>query len=253
MMTKITSEYNRLKPLITNQTRDKRTQKTRSIGSLDITTKWLVVRYKVAGGLVLYPQSNTGLTNALTAASAGDLVKFYGEISGSVTVPADVELRGDGTITSDLSGTVTNNGILSGCYVSGTLTNNASLDGVVDTSGNYLTIAANIITAAQYVQINGGNRRKIAAKTANYTITLSDWTVFGDTALSDFTFTLPTAASAFDGDYDAGNIYNLKNTGTGTLTIDGNGSEEIDGETTVELIQDETITIQSDGSDWWIL
>ena len=38
------------------------------------------------------------------------------------------------------------------------------------------------------------------------------------------------------------------------FNIDPNGSEEIDGDSTnFELIEDEVITIQSDGANWWIL
>ena len=93
-------------------------------------------------------------------------------------------------------------------------------------------------------------------------------TVTGDTTLDNthstllvnasgnVTVTLPTAASAYNGTDGIGRIYEIKkiDADANTVTIDGNGSETIDGGTTAVLIaQYESITIQSDGSNWHII
>jgi hypothetical protein len=51
----------------------------------------------------------------------------------------------------------------------------------------------------------------------------------------------------------SGRKYTIKNTGSGVITVDGSGSETIDNVSTQELIEMETITIVSDGAEWWII
>lgn len=63
-----------------------------------------------------------------------------------------------------------------------------------------------------------------------------------------FTVTLPTAVG------NGGLMYYIKNTGTGTITVDGNGAQTIDDATTFVLdAQYEAITIVSDGAEWWVV
>lgn len=91
----------------------------------------------------------------------------------------------------------------------------------------------------------------ITARIDNYTLTGSDyfvrmWTVLG----SDLTATLPAAAS------HKGRVYVIKKYGseTNTVTIDPDGSETIDGESTkVMATENEAYMIQSDGSNWFVL
>ena len=62
-----------------------------------------------------------------------------------------------------------------------------------------------------------------------------------------FTITLPKASLAHN------KIYHIKNVDTGTITIDGNGSDTIDGQTTQVLpIQYQSLSIVSDGTEWLI-
>lgn len=78
--------------------------------------------------ILVYTADNAGLVAALAAAAAGDTVVLPSNaIDGVVTVPAGIEVRGQGPANSQLSGTVTNNGVLSGVNVTGTLTNNGDL------------------------------------------------------------------------------------------------------------------------------
>lgn len=93
-----------------------------------------------------------------------------------------------------------------------------------------------------------GLRSAIVAKTANYTATVDDHTIICGAGNQTFTVTLPAVSQI------PGTIFNIKNIGTGTITVDGNKSETIDGGTTATLTaQYESITIQNDGTEWWIL
>lgn len=65
---------------------------------------------------------------------------------------------------------------------------------------------------------------------------------------SAFTVNLPAAAS------NTGRVYYIKNINTGTVTVDGNASETIDGATTYALsTQYQAIMIVSNGTNWFII
>jgi len=84
-------------------------------------------------------------------------------------------------------------------------------------------------------------------KTANYTLAATDYAVWGDTTGGAFTLTLPTAVGI------AGRTYVLKNLGTNTLTVATTGGQTIDGSTTAAIVlQYASLTVVSDGSNWWI-
>jgi len=92
----------------------------------------------------------------------------------------------------------------------------------------------------------------VLAKTADYTITLAEHQllVTVDASGANRTVTLPTLASA-----GAGLETTIKkiDSSTNTVTVDGNGSETIDGATTIVLsAQYAAITIISGASEWHI-
>lgn len=90
-----------------------------------------------------------------------------------------------------------------------------------------------------------------STKTANYTITTSDDVIFVDGTSSAFTITLPTAGASPRKIYT---IRRIDNTLANVITIDGSGSELIDGaaNTTLNTIY-ETITLVSNGTSWSVL
>ena len=92
-----------------------------------------------------------------------------------------------------------------------------------------------------------------STKTANYTLTETDYTVGFDCA-SNRTATLPDATTC------AGRIYVIYqyNTGSGarSVTLDGNGSQTINGVTTYSLspfCEYSSVMIQSNGANWIII
>ena len=96
----------------------------------------------------------------------------------------------------------------------------------------------------------GGFIGDLVTKTGNYTVTATNHTIICNATGGSFTITLPAVAS------HEGRIYCIKkiDSSANTVTVDGNGSETIDDATTAVLTtQYESITIQSDGSEWWII
>jgi hypothetical protein len=82
---------------------------------------------------------------------------------------------------------------------------------------------------------------------ATYTATTSD-DYFINITSGTFTLNLPTAATPY------GQVYVIKNSGTGTVTVDPNGSQTIDGATTFTMnVQNGSITIIGDGTNWKIV
>lgn len=95
-----------------------------------------------------------------------------------------------------------------------------------------------------------------AARNKTITITAATYTaaniptILADATSNAITVSLPTAASAVD------RVYNIlkKDAGGNTVTVDGDGSETINGDTTQVLAsQYDSITIQSDGTEWFII
>ncbi len=83
-----------------------------------------------------------------------------------------------------------------------------------------------------------------AAKTSAYTLTDADYCI--DCTANTFTVTLPTAVGR------AGRRFCIKNSGSGTITLDADGSEVIDAATTKSLAQWVSVIIISDGAGWLI-
>jgi len=86
--------------------------------------------------------------------------------------------------------------------------------------------------------------------TTGTTLTRSHRTVLCDATAAAFTVTLPAAANS---KYQIYEIKKIDSTGNAIL-IDGNAAETIDGDTTKSLnLQNESITIQSNGTSWYLL
>lgn len=82
-------------------------------------------------------------------------------------------------------------------------------------------------------------------KTANYTAASSDHTI--NCTENTFTITLPTAVGI------TGRMYVIKNSGTGNITVDGDGTETIDDQLTQKLNQYDSLKIQSTNVGWIII
>jgi len=171
-------------------------------------------------------------------------------------------------VTDPVKTTLAGNGVTTVFNISGAdnLTNpNAlivSIDGAIQEPTVDYTISNDVITFTSPVL--GGAKAVVIAPyggpltnevhlskpykeiSDRYTITNSDYTI--NCLLSSYTVTLPSANGIL------GRIYNIKNTGTGVITLSGNYSETIDGGNTALLtMQYQSITIQSTNSNWIII
>lgn len=106
-------------------------------------------------------------------------------------------------------------------------------------SGATLTISG--------VQLIGAARWSYVAKTANYTLTAVDELV--DCTSNSFNITLPTAVGI------SGRRHNVKNSGTGIITILTTSSQTIDGQASsaITLPQYAELTVESNGANWMII
>lgn len=87
-----------------------------------------------------------------------------------------------------------------------------------------------------------------STKTANYAVDLTDNGKLIDCTSGTFTVTLPAAATA-------GNGFNVRilNSGAGTITVDGDGSETINGAANKTLAQYQVVHLFCNGTGWVIL
>lgn len=118
----------------------------------------------------------------------------------------------------------------------------------IDASTNNVGIGTNAPTSK--LHINGSVTLPIVTKTTNYTATSADHTMLCDANTGSITITLPTAVGI------SGRVYVIKkvDSSANTVIVDGNASELIDGALTQTLTAIyESITIQSNGSAWYII
>ena len=94
-----------------------------------------------------------------------------------------------------------------------------------------------------------GLSTSITTKTSNYTLTADDSTILLDGTSDGVTGVLPTAVGI------TGRVYNLKSINdTNQTDVEADGSEEIDGSTNNAVLGVyESIKLQSDGANWWIV
>lgn len=128
-------------------------------------------------------------------------------------------------------------------------TNNA--ERIRITSGGRILAATTTDNGVDALQVNGsiqanGFDQSYTARTTTYTAATTDY--FIDCTSGTFTVNLFTAVG------NTGRILIIKNSGTGTITVDPSGTQTIDGATTQTLsTQWSRVHIISDGANWKII
>ena len=90
------------------------------------------------------------------------------------------------------------------------------------------------------------NTKAYTTVTGDYTLTTSDFLI-EITGSANVTITLPTAVGI------AGREFEIKNSGTGEITVDADGTETIDDALTKILVQYDAMKIMSNGTNWIIV
>lgn len=116
------------------------------------------------------------------------------------------------------------------------------------------SVKAAALTHAEMDQNWESAAMTVDAKTANYTVLVADQNKLFEMNGSSITLMLPTVSNAGGTDTDSFKV-RVTNINATTLTIDGNGSETIDGATTFTLNQYEscTISLDSGAAAWSVL
>ena len=118
---------------------------------------------------------------------------------------------------------------------------------VIDTTGN---TGVGISSPTSLIHVNGSMAAAITSVSSNTTLNTTHFTVTVDASAGNRVITLPAAAGCM------GRIYNVKkiDASVNTVTVDGDGAETIDdAANTVLAAQYESVTVQSDGTEWWII
>jgi len=145
-----------------------------------------------------------------------------------------------------------NNNISNGSIIFGSITSDASSEVGQDNANFFwdntnkrLGVKTNAPTST--MDLDGSFSLPIRGVSSSTTLTENDYTVVKNTG-ANITITLPAANTC------KGRVYVIKKAANGTLTIDTAGGQ-IDGNANVALINSarNSYTIQSDGSNWWII
>ena len=86
------------------------------------------------------------------------------------------------------------------------------------------------------------------AVTQNYTVLATDHMIFVNASAGNITITLPTASGIIGRQYIIKRVDGTVN----SVTIDPNASETIEGSATKSLMDQSSVVIVSDNSNWWI-
>jgi hypothetical protein len=151
---------------------------------------------------------------------------------------------------------ITYDNFISGLGVTGTIVQDGAVTGVpvLDTQGTVNNIrnleagtGINIAVSAENgITISATqNADEYVSASSAYTATTLNYVI--DCISGTFTVTLPTAAGI------TGQQFIIKNSGAGSITVDPDGSQTIDGSTTQVLSQYDSITIVSNGTNWIII
>jgi hypothetical protein len=234
----------------------------------DLTITWANVLNRLelsqqlylTDGLILPSLSNATFGGLVTINSTGRLVidgPLNSDLDGPVTLSDTITVDtatgttfGDGTDQDTVIAaldTLTNDGNVIAWDNVNTEIDTAfkwNFGGAVDVSG---VLGLNVdfaATVGALVNEGGYVQQDLLEKTGTYNITTADHIIWTSGA-GTFSVFLPAVATAA-----TGQIYTVKHTGSGTVTLDANGAETIDGATTVALATDDSITVINNGTEW---
>lgn len=184
-------------------------------------------------------QAGTGTTDNVNVAFKTDSVGTNFDIQATAN---DVSFNLPNASAVDGAHTTAQRGVVS--------TGNQSFAGNKSFAASVAVGTAN--QANSTLEVNGSVQMRIAKTTTSYAITDTDNTVLADATGGALTITLPTPSAAI-----AGRIYTIKKIGTGDInnavTVQPSAGT-IEGGANYMIYNDWTfITIQTDGTNWYII
>lgn len=175
-------------------------------------------------------------------------INFIPGTNITITTSDDVAgTRSNVTISTSGLGTMATQNANSVTITGGTIQNVAlTLDSVNNTPIGNATPSTAVFTTMS----TSGVYATITTKTANYTLTTTDFTVLGNAAGGAITLTLPTAVGV------SGQIYTIKksDSSANVVTIATTSAQTIDGQSSYSLsLQYAGVQVQSNNSNWVII
>jgi hypothetical protein len=94
----------------------------------------------------------------------------------------------------------------------------------------------------------GSGTAAISTKTTTYSTTTSDYTILADASSASFTITILNAVG------NSGRIFVIKKINSANIVTVATSGGTIDGDSTVSMSDlNDSITVQSDGTNWYII
>lgn len=219
-----------------------------SVGSNAYATGWVGSQTAPAKAHALRLRNSTGVCDWFVASAAGD----YGV--GTVEGDTGVRLLGPGTAYHLIGHNGGGSGRIRVLSVGYDATLSFFGGARVGKQGSTTDLKDAFVNYGLYtdggatpLNLDGGvitARLPLTVKSGAYTLTANDEICL---VTATAAITLPTAASI------TGKVYTVKNTGSGTVTVDTTSSETIDGADDVELSSLDAVTVASDGTNWVVV
>lgn len=201
-------------------------------GTQTLTNKTLTAPKFADGGFLADANGNEVIVLGTTASAVNELKVTNAATGNGVTVASQGETNVDLLLVAAGTGVVKADGVE-----------------VVTLSGTQTLTNKTLTTPTLTTPTVNGIIGAYTTKSADYTLTASDYCVDVTGASANVTITLPTASGI------AGTIYVIKRSdATYDVVIDGNGAETIDGSATITLTaQYQFKMVQSDGTNWIVI
>jgi hypothetical protein len=127
--------------------------------------------------------------------------------------------------------------------------NDNSSNTVLRTDASTSRVGISTGTPHSGLQIDNSVAFAARAITQNHTVTEGDHTIFVNATSGNITVTLPSATNIMGRQY----VIKRVDSSVNSVTIDPDGSETIEGASTITLDVGRSVVIQSDNSNWWIM
>ena len=162
-----------------------------------------------------------------------DNITFYNKQNNDGNVILGVKLDNGNIVLFASSNGVEGTELKKFTYSSVTIPTSTSATDLIEQLHTYIYNGDSVVGGAPIRDIS-----------ATDTFLTTDYTL---NATGTYTVNLPTAVGI------KSKIYVIKNSGVGTITVDADGTETIEGSLTLTVLTTEAYTMQSDGANWIVI